>query len=120
MTRDMDLARKILFEVEECQDPWGPRELVIEGFSNQEIFYHIRLLHQAGLIEAEDCSCAGPGGFCWDAGPLTWEGHEFIEAARDNSRWEATKKMIREKGGGLVFETLKVTLIQAFQNAVLG
>jgi hypothetical protein len=119
MKRDMDLGRKILFAIEECQDPWGPRDFEIEGYSNQEISYHIKMLCQAGLIEAEDCSSMGPDGYSWDAGPLTWEGHEFLEAARDNNRWEATKKIIREKGGGLVFETLKATLIQAFQTSVL-
>ncbi len=116
----MDLARKILFAIEECPDPWGPRELEIENYSDELVSYHIKLLFEAGLIEAEDCSSCGPGGYSWDAGTLTWAGHEFIEAARDNTRWEKTKKAVFEKGGGLVFEALKNALIEGVKASVLG
>ena len=92
MKRDMDIARNILFAIADCNDPWGPRELHIEGSSDQEVSYHIKLLYQAGLIEAEDASSMGPDGFSWHAGSLTWDGHEFIEAARDDNRWNRTKK----------------------------
>lgn len=119
MKRDMDLARKILLAIEQYKDPWGPQEsLKIEGYSDQDVSYHIKLLAQAGLIEAQDVSSMGPDGFCWFPGSLTWEGHEFIEAARDESRWDKTKKVVAEKGGGLVFEILKEALIQGFKSAI--
>jgi len=120
MKRNMDLARMILFEIEKCEEPWGPhQELKIESFSSQEISYHIKLLYQAGLIEAEDASTMGPNGFCWFAGSLTWEGHEFLEAARDDNRWNKTKKLFTDKGSGLVFEALKFVLIQGLKNQFL-
>ncbi len=119
MKRDMDLARKILFEIEKCEDPWGPREIKIEGHTHQVVSYHIKLLCQAGLIEAEDVSVMGPNGFSWWAGSLTWNGHEFIEAARDESRWAKTKKFVLEKGGGLAFETLKFALFEGIKKQLV-
>ncbi len=119
MKRNMDLARMILFEIEKCEAPMGLlQELKIEGYSSQEISYHIKLLYQAGLLEAEDASTMGmgPKGFCWFAGSLTWEGHEFLEAARDDNRWNKTKKLFADKGGGLVFEALKFALIKGIKN----
>lgn len=119
MKRDMDLARKILFEVEKCENPWGPNEVEVEGYTHQVVSYHIKLLYQAGLIEAQDASTMGPNGFSWFAGSLTWEGHEFIEAARDENRWTKTKRFVFEKGGGLAFEAIKFALIEGIKKQLV-
>jgi hypothetical protein len=119
MKRDMDLARKILLEIEKCEDPWGPSQIEIEGHADQIISYHIKILSQAGLIEAQDFSEMGPDGFSWRAGSLTWEGHEFIEAARDENRWAKTKKFVLEKGGGLAFEAVKFALIEGIKKQLV-
>lgn len=39
MKRDMDLARKILFAIEECENQCGPDDIKIEGYSEQMISY---------------------------------------------------------------------------------
>jgi DNA-binding transcriptional ArsR family regulator len=94
MKRDMDLARKILFAVEACNDPLGPQsELKIEGYSDQMISYHVKVLAEAGLLEAEDVSEMGSDGFRWWAESLTWQGHEFLEAARDDTRWPVVSRL---------------------------
>jgi hypothetical protein len=118
MKRDMDLVRKILFAIEAHPKPrdWVPIEL--QNASEKEISYHIKLLGQAGLIEVEDVSTMGKDGFEWKAKSLTWEGHEFLEAARDDNRWNKTKKIVAEKGGGLIFEVLKQALIQGAKSAI--
>ena len=120
MRRDMDLVRKILFAVEECDTPWGAEgPLEIDGYSNQVIAYHVKILVQAGLIEARDVSVMGEDGFRWWASSLTWEGHEFLEAARDDTRWSRTKKFVFEKAGGLTFEALKFALTQGIKSQLL-
>ncbi len=117
MKRDMDLARKILFAVEACDDPWGPNvDLKIEGYSDQAVSCHVKILAEAGLIEADDVSEMGPDGFKWWAKFLTWQGHEFLEAARDDIRWNKTKKLVSEKAGGLMFEVLKFALTQGVKS----
>jgi hypothetical protein len=57
--------------------------------------------------------------FCWLAGGLTWEGHEFLDAARDDTRWSKAKKLVQEKGGSLMFEALKAVLVQTLKGQVL-
>ena len=89
MKRDMDLIRKILFEVEKA--PYsGPDwiDLEIEGHSRGEISYQVLLLWEAGLIEGVDASGRGS-----DYRPirLTWDGHEFLEAVKDDTRWAKVK-----------------------------
>jgi hypothetical protein len=116
MKRDMDLARKILLEVEAYTeiDGWVPLE--IEGYSSTEINYHIKLLAQAGLVEAEDASTLGGSSFYVSS--LTWEGHEFLDAARDSSRWQKAKDLVAQKGGALTFEILKQVLMEIAKNNI--
>ena len=118
MKRDMDLARKILFDVENCgnADGSGYVAIEIEGHSEQEIMYHVQLLGEAGLIEIRDSSDSD-GIRCWPT-RLTWWGHEFIDAARDNTRWEKTKRLVMEQTGSLSFETLKAVLLKLANDAL--
>lgn len=42
---------------------------------------------------------------------LSWAGHEFLDAARDEGTWQRAKKKATAKGGGIVFDVLKAVLI---------
>lgn len=117
MKRDMDLARNILFEIEKYPESNGSAQIEIENCSPKEISYHIKLLFQAGLIEADNLTDSS--GFEWKAKSLTWEGHEFIEAARNDSRWNSAKKFILGKGGNLTFGVLKSVLIESIKSSLL-
>ena len=110
MQRDMDLARGILLALEECESASGLKTLDVDGATEEQVSYHVKLLYQAGLIEARDAS--GTNSFHWYPISLTWEGHEFLDASRDETQWNNAKKIIREKGGGLSFDVLKAVLIQ--------
>lgn len=116
MKRDMDLARRILFEIEEFPQPGAYGQVEVEDYSSEMISYHVKLLAEAGLIEARDGSTFGR--FDWKAGDLTWEGHEFLDAARDDNRWNKTKTIIVEKVGTLTFAVLKQGLVEAIRTAV--
>lgn len=118
MKRDMNLIRSILMEIEDIPYDMGFHEIEVEGHSPEEISYHVMLLDEAGLIDAEDLSSfSGPQ---WAPKRLTWEGHEFIEASRDEKRWNAAKNAVATKGGGLVFEVLKQLLVSGVRDAVFG
>ena len=118
MKRDMDLVRKILLELEDTPYELGGFDLELEGYSPDQISYHVMLLNEAGLIEANDLSTFG--GKKWTPKRLTWAGHEFIEASRDESRWEKAKNIMKEKGSGMAFDVLRSVLIQLMTKAVLG
>ena len=107
MKRDMDLVRQILLDIEES-DEWRPSALPIEGVDDEVVSYHVQLLAQAGLIEAIEKTTLST--LLWHPKTLTWEGHEFLDAARDNTRWNNAKKQALEIGGTLTFEALKLTL----------
>jgi hypothetical protein len=110
MKRDLDLVRKILFEVEKSPTPWGWVNLQIPGYSDEEISYHVKLLADAGLVQAKDLSSTA--GFSWKPTALTWEGHEFLDAARNETVWNRTKEEVKQKGGAVSFEVLKHLLIK--------
>ncbi len=112
MKRDMDLARAILLAVEEKGGPDGGSEIDI-GFPEktpEEVSYHVQLLHEAGLLQATDYSSIGD--YDWMPERLTWEGHEFLDAARNETLWNRAKSITLEKTGGLGFESVKFALIQ--------
>lgn len=86
----MDLIRKILLEIEKSDDIINPKEINIEGFTRQEISYHIELLHDAGFIEGIDLN--SKDGYLWFAKKLTWEGHEFLDAIKNENVWNKIKQ----------------------------
>ena len=120
MKRNMDLVRSILLAIEASEDdPRGWVELAsFEGLSDTEVSYHVKLMDQAGLIEADDLSTGGEDGFRWQAKGLTWDGHEFLDAARKNSVWERAKRQTLDKTGGLSLELLKTALINIGKQAI--
>jgi hypothetical protein len=81
MKRDMDLVRDILVQAETF--PFGDfHDISVADHAHEEVVYHVMLLDEAGLIEAKECSSLD--GIDWKAKRLTYEGHEFLDAARSN------------------------------------
>jgi hypothetical protein len=72
------------------------------------------LLKEAGLIDAIDVS---KGANDWKPKRLTWEGHEFLDAARDNKRWEKAM-VVMSQVGGFVFDVGKQLLIQYLKQEI--
>lgn len=98
MKRDMDLVREILKSLNEFEHGFAPRELEIEGFTQEQVGYHCLLLHEAGLIEAAESTCIS------DLSPsaipvrLTWQGHEFIDNAANEKVWGQAKGAVGKLG----------------------
>lgn len=118
MKRDMDLIRKILLEIEAHPEPNRLIKLAIKDYNREQLSYHVKLLAEASLIEAKNVSSTT--NFEWNPICLTWEGHEFLEASRDEGMWEKAKSLIIRKGGTLSFEVLKQTLIEFTKGKVLS
>lgn len=118
MKRDMDLVRGILMEIEKQPYTSGPVDIHLDGPSDEEFFYHVMILNEAGLIEAFKFSTLGR--VDWRPVRLTWSGHEFLEASRDDTRWEKAKTVMADKGGGMIFDVLKQLLVKLASANVLG
>lgn len=115
MKRDMDLARQILLQTEE-KGSYGKKfvELDLSDVPQQVVSEHVKLLAEAGLIESK----VNPRDAILLPVRLTWEGHEFLDAARSQNVWEKVKGVARDQGGSLPFDVLKALAIQFARQAV--
>lgn len=113
MKRDMELIRMVMLEAEKSKDPYELIDPKFEGHSETEISYHIALLDDAGLLHGQDRSAIGV--FRWSAGMLTWAGHEFVEAVRDDDVWKEALAITAKSGNGTVFELLKKALTSVLE-----
>jgi hypothetical protein len=113
----MDLVRQILFEIEKRPMEQDEVDVTIEGYSTDEINYHLIILIDAALIRAEYQQNLRAD-YMWLSIRLTWDGHEFLDAARDDTRWERAKGTMM-KTGGFVLPVLMQLLI-SYLKAELG
>jgi hypothetical protein len=111
MKRDMDLVRKILQAVEAEASGYAPNELKIEGYSDEEIGYHALLMAEAGLVIGADITGMGDTTPTGMIQRLTWEGHDFLDAARQEAIWQKARESIGATVGGVTFGVLKALLI---------
>jgi hypothetical protein len=49
---------------------------------------------------------------------LTWAGHEFLDASRNENIWERAKKMAGDKIGAIPFDVLKALLIHIVKDTL--
>jgi hypothetical protein len=117
--RDMDLIRKMLLAIENSPSGYAPDVLTIEGYTPDQIGYHAFLMLEAGLVDGSDITDSGSSGPEALITRLTWKGHEFAEAARDESRWTKAMGIVKEKGGTITMDVLK-ELLTSLMRATLG
>lgn len=79
--------------------------------------YHYLLLVDAGLIEARNMGSVGYYRLL-EPKRLTWAGHEFLDAARNEDLWKQAKRMVLEKTGGQAMEVLKAVLVSLAKKAL--
>ena len=130
MKRDWDLLREILYQAESCE---AGRSLVLSrgtfhvqdcrldagGHSFEEVYEHVLLLKDSGFAEVRELPKlhAGPMGIAIDR--LTMRGQDFLEAARDDTRWRKAMKTVSEKGGAVTVSVL-TQILSALTNKSLG
>jgi len=102
MKRDLDLIRKILLALEDKQnDDW--LEFSHPDYSQEEIDYNSNLIYDAGLADGMNMGTARhPDQYVLSK--LTWQGHEFLDASRDDSIWEKAKSLIKTKVSTVSFQ----------------
>lgn len=101
MKRDMGLIRLLLLELEELdldgQSTYHYRshDFQIDGYTWAQVNYHYDLAEEAGLVFAGQNSVSN--GFLFRR--LTWGGHDFVDAVRDEDIWNKTKEGALAAGG---------------------
>jgi hypothetical protein len=58
----------------------------------------LAIFHKCRLLEAQDLCHMGPDGYVALPKRLTWNGHEFLDAVRDDEVWRRTKEGARKAG----------------------
>jgi hypothetical protein len=105
MKRNIELVREILIEIDAYDGSADEVfNLAIAGHSYEEVTYHVVLLAEAGLINAE------PDGINHSIARLTWQGHEFLDAARSEEIWDAAKKFALKTTRTMTLESIKLAI----------
>ena len=118
MKRDLDLVRTLLLYFEAKPDDRVEECPSIEGYSELEVKYHLLLMDEADLLRCErEVTPTGRTIYVLPMS-LTWHGHEFLEAARNNEFWRRAKALVLAKSGALSFEVLKSVLLLLSKQSV--
>jgi hypothetical protein len=81
MKLDMKLIREILAEIETAESGCIT---IDRDQSSPTHLYHIFIMVEGGLLHGDPLpSQAGPIPYGWGNLRMTWSGHKFIDAARD-------------------------------------
>lgn len=109
MKRDWDLYRAILIQAEQNNSAFIWPAAPLLGHSISDVVGHMRLLQDAGYIEAEfdptnDCHAF--------IRRITHSGYDFLEASRQKTLWEKAKHQVMSVGAPLTLEVLKTALEQ--------
>jgi len=99
--RDMDIIRRLLLRAEAAPDGQLSIHDALET-------YHVRLMIDAGLVDgriSEEITTGAPRHSYIHA--LTWAGHDFLDAARDETLWKKAKQHVIKPGASFTFELLK-------------
>ena len=115
---DPDMVRTVLMKTAELPFDGSFHEIQIEGCSDEALNYHVMILHQAGLLEAQDLTTLD--GICWQPKFLTYEGNEFLSAAERDSVWAKAKTMAMSGAKTASIEALKAALAATLKTVIPG
>jgi hypothetical protein len=104
----MDLVRTILLRIESSSSGWASSPFNIAGFTPEQVGYHAHIMKEDGLIEAVDVTTFESKSPEAMPTALTWKGHEFLDLARDQKRWNLAKATISRVGSAPVSVWMKV------------
>jgi hypothetical protein len=107
MRRDMDLVRSILLNLE------GEEKVDLTAFTQEQVGYHSYLVMSSGLAYGADVTGLGDEHPSAILTGLTWEGHDFLDAARSETIWKKVMNKVKDSTGTVAFEVLKALLIAA-------
>lgn len=105
MKRDMELIRRIALACEALDNGQQLREL--EGVAVNVLATHILWMHQAGLVQARIYTDERNAVTSATAIRLTWDGCEFLDAARNETLWHKATQTVLAPTASFTFGILK-------------
>ena len=122
MTRNWEIIREILFKLETTTTANTNLDAnCFVGFVEQEVAYNMRLLSDAGFIEAKIMnSSSGDGKInAALATRLTNSGHDLLDTMRNDSVWSKVKEKFVTNGIDMTFE-LVISVGKKIMEAMLS
>lgn len=111
MTRDFELIRKLLLQIEDAPAGEPLQSLTVDESLDEAVLgRHLELLIDAGLIEGQ---VIGHRPVSFVIHGLTWSGHDFVEHARNESVWRSVFENTKAAGTSITLEILKGLLANA-------
>jgi hypothetical protein len=117
MQRDMALFREILLRCEQHEHGFAPKDLQIDGATQDQIGFHVHLLGQAGLLRVTDATSRGATSPQALPISLTNAGYDFLEHTRDPDVWQKTQTAAKQLSGWTV-RTLVMIATEIIQRKV--
>lgn len=105
MDRDMDVIRKIVLALKTTEE--GVEVSSAEGLSDSIFNYNANLLLEARLAEGRKLESGYPPTISQvDLWKLTWAGHDFADAIKDEAIWHKAKEKFIKPGVSFTFPIL--------------
>jgi len=91
-------------------------QVVIRDYPEKIVDYHVDLLAEAGYLKGIDFS--GGSSTKWIEVSLSWDGHEFIDDAKNEETWNKFKDIVEEKGTSISFAVATSLIIALAKQSV--
>ena len=121
MKRNMDLIRQLLLCIE--RETSTQYDFGIEGVDEFEKWYNVDLLIQANFIRGVEVSWSsdglGPSVYLKGLVSMTWQGHDFLDAVRDDTVWSEAKEQVSARGldmQSLTFDVVKTLCVSTIEH----
>jgi hypothetical protein len=109
----MNLIRLLLLETE-GEDP----EPDLSAYTEEQRVYHSALLIEAGLVHGDIILNSEGQPATTVTLRLTWAGHEFLDAARNDKIWHKAGERIKKSGVDVTLSLLKEILNQFLKQSL--
>lgn len=121
MKRDPELVRKLLIFFEDKADCEliEAKAIHIDDYDSATIQYHLDLMYEAGFLNGEPVWTERTERLIYFLPfRLTWKGHEFLDAARNETIWKKAKEVLGTESLTLSFESLYQLLVRLASEAL--
>jgi hypothetical protein len=107
MKRDLSLIRAIMLRVEAAP---ARNHLNVDALADLHddssvVSEHVELMAEAGLLSVTDTY--EPSSPYYLIHRLTWAGHEFLDATRDEAVWKKVTERVLKTGASWTFDIVK-------------
>jgi hypothetical protein len=103
MKRDMDVIRLLLLQLE------GDEKAIekLKAYDEPLVVYNAALLVDSGLVEGDVARGGDNDPLGVAMNHMTWAGHDFLDAARDETLWKKAKQTVMKPAASFTFEIVK-------------